>query len=44
MRHSKKTPIRYRVCDIDLGVRYRVNDIGLGQSLIMHIQNTCILI
>jgi hypothetical protein len=34
---------RLRVCDIGLGVRYRVNDIGLGQSLIMHIQNTCIL-
>ena len=41
---SKKTPIRYRVCDIVIGVRYRVNDIGLGQSLIMHTQNTCILI
>ena len=39
-RPSKKTPIRYRVCDIGLGVRYRVNDIGLGQSLIMHICKT----
>ena len=35
---------RRRVCDIGLGVRYRVNDISLEQSLIMHIQNTCILI
>ena len=27
-----------------LGIRYRVCDIGLEQSLIMHIENTCILI